>query len=95
MSNATESSTNQNGKNKDQSENPYEILDQYLEAAYKTARADSNPVQLTPEQEIKKLKVIISNFYVSLLTYTQSYNFVHKRLFLVFFSKFSGLKIFD
>ena len=61
MSNATESSTNQNGKNKDQSENPYEILDQYLEAAYKTAQADSNPVQLTPEQEIKKLKVRVQN----------------------------------
>ena len=56
MSNATESSNNQNGKSNERSENPYDILDQYVEAAYKSAQVDSNLVKLTPEQEIKKLK---------------------------------------
>ena len=57
MSSATESSNNQNGKSQERSENPYDILDQYLEAAYNSAQADSNQIKLTPEQEVKKLKV--------------------------------------
>ena len=53
-------SNNLGGRALDHSENPYDILDQYVEAAYNSAQADSNPVKLTPEQEIKKLKVFMN-----------------------------------
>ena len=46
------------GRVHDHSENPYEILDHYVQAAYKTTKTGSATNKSSPEQEIKQLKVL-------------------------------------
>ena len=57
-------SNNQTGKSYDYAENPYEILDHYIEAAYQSAQAGTGPNthKSSPEQEIKRLKVLCNIF---------------------------------
>ena len=50
-------SNNLGGRVHDHSENPYDILDHYVQAAYKTAKTGSAANKSSPEQEIKQLKV--------------------------------------
>ena len=50
-------SNNLGGRAHDHSENPYDILDHYVQAAYKTTKTGSATNKSSPEQEIKQLKV--------------------------------------
>ena len=51
-------SNNLGGRVHDHSENPYDILDHYVQAAYKTTKTGSATNKSSPEQEIKQLKVL-------------------------------------
>ena len=51
-------SNNLGGRALDHSENPYDILDHYVQAAYKTTKTGSATNKSSPDQEIKQLKVL-------------------------------------
>ena len=61
-------SNNLGGRSHDHSENPYDILDHYVQAAYKTTKTGSATNKSSPEQEIKQLKVVYAKGTVSLIS---------------------------
>ena len=61
-------SNNLGGRAHDHSENPYDILDHYVQAAYKTTKTGSATNKSSPEQEIKQLKVVYAKGTVSLIS---------------------------
>ena len=84
-------SNNLGGRALDHSENPYDILDHYVQAAYKTTKTGSATNKSSPDQEIKQLKVLKP---VQNCCHTYLYIFKQKHVYfilaLIFFTLILG-----